>query len=753
MPNFFIKSLFCLFIFLSNISLTLANDYIVKNIKVTGEQRLSESFIKKFVPDLKDRIFVNEDLNNLTKNLYMTGFFSNVKVNVINNTLEITIKEFPIINNISFTGNDILSEDQLNEIVSILPRDIFNKQIINDATEKIRSEYQKIGRYLAEVNVKKNNLTDGRVNINFEINEGSLLTVKNINFIGNKVFSDNELKTKISTKEDAWYKIFGSNKFIPERLNYDKEKLKDFYNQRGYMDFKVKIARGDLLPDFSGFNLNFIVSEGTRYLVNDINIKTELIDLSTVSLSKKLFIKKGDYFDSRALEESKKYLSEYFIGLGYSFIKVKLSIEKVNELVNFNFSISKGDEKYINRIIIIGNTRTSDHVIRRELSFFEGDSFNRSKVISSLKSLKRLGYFEYVNYKIENSTDGKLLDIIFEVKETNTGSVTFGVGYSSLNNTTFQFGLNERNFLGEGKKVRFEAALSNKKNTYNVGITNPYFLDRPLSISGDLYNEETENTKGDIKSSSSGIGLGFGIKKNNVIQRINYNYYISETKTSITSTAASSSGEEGVEITTSTLSHKVSKDTRDSFLNPTSGYFVSLTNSLAGFGGDASFFKSVFKSKSFYPINYGDYTFGFKTGAGFVSGIDDKITSSNRFRLGGKHLRGFDNTGVGPRDTGNKQAVGGNNFYNFSVELKSDEWMPQDTGIEWLIFSDMGSIWGTDFKTGVEGYDDSSPRITNGFGLSMNTPVGPLQMIWGFPIKSKKYDLEEQFQFSLGTSF
>ena len=741
-----------LFFFL-NVSLTYANNLIFNKVDVLGEKRLSESFVKKFVPSLKDGVFDNKTINDLTKKLYMTGYFSNVEIKIINNTLQITVKELPIINNISFSGNDILDEDQLKLIVSILPREIFNKQIINEAIERIRIEYQKIGRYLAEVNVKKINLPDGRVDLIFEINEGLLLVVKNINFIDNKIFSDSELKAKISTKEDAWYKFFGSNKFIPERLEYDKEMLKNFYNERGYADFKVEVARGDLLPDLSGFNLNFIVNEGPRYIINDINIRTKLIKDSNSLLSDKLYITKGEYFDSRALDESKKYLNEYFINLGYSFVKVTSSIEKINKLVNFNFLITKGDEKYVNRIIITGNTRTNDNVIRRELSFLEGNSFNKGELLLSMKSLRRLGYFESVKYRTEILPENNLLDIIIEVKETNTGTVSFGIGYSSLNSTSVTFGLNEINFLGEGNKVRLETTLSEKKNTYNVGITNPYFLNRPLSISGDLYNQDSENTKGDIKSSSSGLGVGLGAKKGTIFQKINYNYYSSETTTSSTSTAASSTGEEGLETITSALSYRISKDTRDSFYNPKSGHYLSLANTLAGFGGDASFVKSVFKSKSFYPINYGDFIFGFKTGAGVIFGLDDKITSSNRFRLGGKTLRGFDNTGVGPRDTGNKQVVGGNNYYNLSLELRSDEWMPSDTGIEWFIFSDIGSIWGTDFESGVEGYDDSAPRITYGFGLAMITPVGPLQALWGFPIQNKSYDLKERFQFSLGTSF
>jgi outer membrane protein insertion porin family len=197
----------------------------------------------------------------------------------------------------------------------------------------------------------------------------------------------------------------------------------------------------------------------------------------------------------------------------------------------------------------------------------------------------------------------------------------------------------------------------------------------------------------------------------------------------------------------------MSKDTRDNIFNPSSGHHMLFQNTLAGIGGDASFIKSVFRSKSFYPIQYGDYTFGFKTGVGVITAIDDKITSSNRFFLGGKKLKGFSTTGVGPRDTGNNQAIGGNNFYNMSFELSSDKWLPDDTGLKWLLFSDIGSIWGTDFENGVIGFDDIKPRITNGFGVSMSTPVGPLQMFWGFPLEKESYDLEENFQFSIGTNF
>ena len=748
------KKLLIILVIILNPSNSFGEKLNIKKIIINGEQRLSETYILNFLPDLPNTELNNEILNKFTKDLYNTGLFSKIILNVNETILQINVEEYPIINEIFFSGNDLIDNEALNEIILIKTRDVFNENELNDSIENIKTEYQKIGRYLAEVTVKKIEIDEGRVNLNFDINEGAILVVKNINFKGNKSFSASELKSIISTKEDAWYKIFGSNKFIPERLEYDKEKLKEFYNRRGYIDFNVILARGDLLPDFSGFNLNFIINEGQRYTLNKTYISTSLIDKNKSKiLLKQLDLEKGEFYDSRAVEETTKFLINYFENDGFSFVRVIPSFKKNKDLVDVTFNITEGEEKYINKIIIVGNTRTNDSVIRRELTFLEGDPFNKAKLNSSIKSIKRLGYFESVEYSLDDTNLYNSLNITIKVKEMNTGSVSFGVGYSSLNDTSMSFGLNERNFLGEGKKLRLQADLSSRKSTYSLGMTEPYFLDRHLSLFGNVFDQESENSKGDIKSNSTGFDFGVGFQSNEISQRFKYQLTKSETTTSSASTAASVTGEEGVEIMTSSFSYSLSEDTRDSFFNPTSGYNWRFQNTIAGIGGDANFFKSVFNYKSFIPIDYGDYILGLKSGAGFITSFDDKITSSNRFFLGGKTLRGFDRDGVGPRDTGNNQAIGGNNFYNLSFEMKSDKLMPEDTGLNWFVFSDIGSIWGTDYETGVKGYDDKAPRITNGFGLSMATPVGPLEMIWGFPVQSKNYDIEENFQFSIGTSF
>ena len=748
----FIK-FFILLNFISPSSFAQNDELNINKIIVNGEKRLSESFILNYLPNYPNTRFTNEVLDEFIKNLYKTEFFSNINVDIQDKILVVNLEEFPIINEITFSGNDLIENNQLLEIVSIKPRDVLNIENLNIAVERIRVEYQKIGRYLAEINIKKNILSEGRVNINFDIDEGSLLVVKNVNFVGNKNFSDGELKSTITTKEDAWYKIFGSNKFIPERLEYDKEKLKKFYNERGYIDFKVISAKGDLLPNISGFNINFILSEGQRYKINELNfISSSIEDLNKKLLIKEISFEKDDYFDSRALEYSIGQLIKFFENKGYNFINIKPIIIKEKDLVNIKFSIEEGNAKFINRINIVGNTRTNDSVIRRELNFFEGDPFNKSDLTYSINSLNRLGYFQNVSYRLI-SLDNNLLDIIITVKETNTGSVSLGVGYSSLNSASISFGLREKNFLGEGKEVDLEANLSDKKSTYNFGLTEPYFLDRKLSLSSNIFNQSSENKKGDIKYNSSGFGFGIGFKKENVSQNYDYRISTSKSTTSSTSTADSSTGEENKDIMSSSITHTIVSDTTNSFFNPTSGYRVKFSNTFSGIGGDTSFLKSVVNYRYYIPINYGDYIFSLKSGVGFIASLDDKVTSSNRFLLGGNTLRGFDSAGFGPRDTGNNEAVGGNNFYNLSLEIKSDMWLPDDTGLEWLLFTDIGSLWGTDYKSGVKGFDDMEPRVTNGFGLSMTTAVGPLQMIWGFPVVSKNYDIEENFNFKIGTTF
>ena len=440
---------------------------------------------------------------------------------------------------------------------------------------------------------------------------------------------------------------------------------------------------------------------------------------------------------------------------GFSFIKIDLLFEnkdKSKGIVDIIFNVNEGRKSYIRNINISGNTRTLDYVIRRELTILEGDPYNSQKLKQSLNSLRRLGYFSKVDVELTKTNIANEVDINIKVEERLTGSFAFGIGYDSVEKTQISIGLNENNLLGQGIKTRLSLTTSESATRYNVGITEPYFRDRPLYLSGDLFDEKIEQDDKDIDKSGMQIGIGF--KKRHYFNKFKYSFVESETSVSTSSAALSTSGEEGKEIITSSLGYSISKDSTDNFLNPRSGSRLSTELDIAGLGGDAKFVKLESKFSKFFPYSYGDYVLSLSGKAGVINSLnDEKVTSSNRFYFNSNSLRGFDSNGVGPRDSGNSVGVGGNKYYTGKVEVRTRKFMPEDTGIEWSLYSDIGSLWDTDYPENVTGVNDSNARVSAGVSLYWDTVVGPLNFIWGWPVIKKDYDTENNFKFSIGTSF
>ena len=289
-----------------NISITFANDYLVKKVEITGNKRIPTSYITNITNKYINKKITDEEINLITKDLYQSDFFDDLTVKVDKNTLYIEVFETPIINEVYFFGNSFLTDDQLKDIVKIKKRDTFSKNKLNKAIENIKLQYSKTGRKFAKVEVSKKDLSQSRVNLLFEITEGELVKVNKINFFGNKVFSNNQLKSAIKTKESKFYRLFGSSVFKEENIILDKNLLKKFYNRRGFVDFKILSYKRELLPDYSGYNINIILKEGNLFEINDILFKNELSDTNKSDLLGQVFIKTGDVFDERAIEESKK---------------------------------------------------------------------------------------------------------------------------------------------------------------------------------------------------------------------------------------------------------------------------------------------------------------------------------------------------------------------------------------------------------------------------------------------------------------
>ena len=738
-----------------DISVSFSNDYFIKKVEITGNKRISTSFISNITNKYFNKKITDEEINLITKDLYKSDFFDDITVKVDNDTLQIEVIETPIINEIYFFGNSFFTEEQLKDIVKINKRDTFSKNKLNNAIERIKLQYSKTGRKFAKVEVSKKELSQSRVDLLFEITEGELVKVNNINFFGNKVFSNDKLKTVIKTKESKFYRLFGSSVFKEENIILDKNLLKRFYNRRGFIDFKVLSYKRELLPDYTGYNLNIILNEGNPFVINDILFQNELSNISKKALLNQVEFKKGDIFDERALQESIKNINNFFEKDGFTFIKLNYEIlnkDNKNSKFDLKFIISEAVKSYVRRINITGNTRTLDKVLRRELLVLEGDPFNGQKLKDSLNALRRLGYFKSVNVEILKTETPGVVDVEIKVIEDLTGSFSFGIGYDSVEKTSFTIGLNEKNFLGKGLKTRISIQSSEKSTKFNLGITEPFFQDTPLSLSGDIFDQEIEVGDKDIEK--QGFDIGFGFNYYDYINRFGYRYVSSKTTTDDTFTGTSISGEEGIEIETSLLNYSISSNNTDSFLNPTEGVKKSLKMSMAGVGGDAKFLKTEASFKQFIPFNYGDYIFSYGTKLGTITSLDDeKITSSNRFYFNSNSIRGFDSNGIGPRDNGNDNGVGGNNFYTGQVEVKSRKLIPGDLGIDISVFSDIGSLWDTDYPTNVKGVNDSSPRASAGVAIYWNTAVGPLSFIWGWPISEENYDKDNNFKFSIGTSF
>ena len=738
-----------------DIGVSFSNDYFIKKVEITGNKRIPTSFITNITNKYFNKKISEEEINLITKDLYSSDFFDDITVKVDNETLQIEVIETPIINEIYFFGNSFFTEEQLKDIVKINKRDTFSKNKLNNAIESIKLQYSKTGRKFAKVKVSKKELSQSRVDLLFEISEGELVKVNKINFFGNKVFSNNELKSVIKTKESKFYRLFGSSIFKEENIILDKNLLKRFYNRRGFIDFKVLSYKRELLPDYSGYNINIILNEGNPFVINDILFRNELSNTSKKNLLNHIEFKKGDIFDERAIEESKKNINNFFEKDGFTFIKINYEIlnkDNKNSKLDLKYTISEAVKSYVRRINIAGNTRTLDKVLRRELLILEGDPFNGQKLKDSLNALKRLGYFKSVNVDILKTEIPGVVDIEIRVVEDLTGSFSFGIGYDSVEKTSFTIGLDEKNFLGKGLKTRISIQSSEKSTKYNIGITEPFFQDTPLSLSGDIFDQKTEIGQKDIEK--QGFEIGFGFNYYDFRNRFGYRFMSSKTSTDNSFTGTSISGEEGIEIETSLLNYSISSNNTDSFLNPTQGVKKSLKMSVAGLGGDSKFLKTEASFKEYIPFNYGDYIFIYGTKIGTITSLDDeKVTSSNRFYFNSNSVRGFDTNGIGPRDIGNDNGVGGNNFYSGQFEVKSRKLIPGDLGIDVSIFSDIGSLWDTDYPTNVKGVNDSSPRASAGVAIYWNTAVGPLSFIWGWPISDENYDKDNNFKFSIGTSF
>lgn len=726
----------------------------IANIRVEGAQRVDPGTVLSYMRIRAGDRFDRQRMDESLKALYGTGYFRDVRFRLEGAELVVQVLENPVINRIAFEGNRRIEDDVLQAEAQLKPRLVYTVSRAQADAQRIVEIYRRSGRFSVKVEPKLIELEQNRVDLVFEIDEGDLTEIHRIVFIGNKRFSDGQLRSVISTAETRWYRFLSSDDvYDPDRLAFDQEELRKHYLSNGYVDFQVISAVAELAPDKEGFIITITVDEGEQYDVAAITVDSKLPDLPSETLLPFVSLEVGEPYDVGLVDESILDITDEVGRLGYAFIDVRPRVSRRTEekLVEVTFDIGEGPRVYVDRIDIVGNVRTLDRVIRREMQLAEGDAFNRAKIRESERRIRRLGFFETV--KIENvpADAPDRARLVVEVVEQSTGELSFGAGVSSDSGLLANASIRERNLLGRGQTLLLSFGLSFDDAEVDLSFTEPYFLNRPLSAGFSLFASENDQTdESNFTQQQVGGSLNFGYE---LARRWRQSWSYTLRQDDIEADAGASRfilAQEGVAIT-SRLGHRLSYDNTDNFLSPSEGSRLSIENALAGLGGDVSYFSTEARAATYFPI-YEGFVLSFSGRAGGIVGIDDDVRLNDRYFLGGTNFRGFGTSGIGARDSATGDSLGGNLYYVTTAELAFPLGLPNEVGLRGHVFAEAGTLFDVD-DNGAGIQDSSDPRASIGFGFTWTSPFGPLRLDFGFAVLEEDFDEEEVISFTFGTRF
>lgn len=728
---------------------------VINTIVVEGNKRIdAETVIQRQTLRLGDR-YNAYVIDQSLKELYNSKWFDHVSIDVNNGRMLIKVVENPTVNQVVIEGNNELTDEILKTDLKIKPLEVFTTTRVKEDTKRIQDMYRLKGHFGAIVTPKIIKREQNRVDVIFEVEEGESTKVGKIFFIGNKRFSEGKLESVIQTKESRWYRFFSSDdKFDSDRLSYDRELLRRFYLEHGYADFRIKSAVAELTPDQSEFLITFTLDEGERYQFGTIEINSAIKDVDTKELYSLLTVKSNDWFNNREIERNVNLMTDKLGNKGYAFVDItpKLDVQKDGLKVNISFNIHEGPRVYINRVKIIGNIRTDEDVIRRELRFFEGDAYNAARLKESEQRIKNLGFFKDVKIRKDPATTPDQLDIVIEVEEDRTGEISLGAGFSTSDGPLLDVRFAEKNFRGRGQDLGVGFTLAKKRNEFDVSFTEPYFLNRELAAGIDLFRvgqKKYQNAAFDQKIYGVSFRLRYRLA-DYLYQSLSYTLRQDDVD-NIDPNSSRILLEQKGKSNTSVIAQDIVYDRRDSMIDPSDGYLVGFGNDLAGLGGNIRYFKARIYGAYYYPIA-DDMVFSLNARVGFMTGIGQKIRVVDRYTLGGDSLRGFELSGVGPRDTTRGDPLGGLRYYAVTAETTFPLGLPNEFGVKAAAFVDAGSLWYTGDPSN-EVVDKPGLRASIGVGLRWRSPLGPLKVDFAMPLRKESIDRTQVVLFGMSTRF
>ena len=740
---------------------------IIKEIRIEGTQRVDPETVRSYMQVAPGDTFHSQKLDRSLKDLFSTGLFSDVSFRREGDALVVHVVENPTINRVAFEGNHKLSDGTLKNEVQLKPGSVYTRQAVQADVARILQLYRRNGRFAATVDPKIIKLSENRVDLIFEIDEGEFTGVRSISFVGNHVFSSDKLRGIISTKESRWWRFLSTaDVYDPDRISYDRDLLRRFYLSQGYADFRVISAVAELTPERNGFFVTFTVDEGSRYKFGKIGLINELKEIKPAFLQALITTKQGDWYNADQVDNTIHAITRALGNLGYAFVQVQPMAHRdaATHTISVTYQVKEGPRVYVQRIDVTGNVRTLDSVIRREMRLVEGDAFSTDKMERSEQRLKNLNYFKTVSVTNTPGSEPDKTIVHVKVQEESTGDLTFGVGFSTTDGPLVDAGVHERNLLGKGLDLRVDTLASFRAQQGDISFTNPYFLDRNVAAGFDIFAIQRDNQDfagfnqftvgGDLRAGYQIVGpLRQTVKYTLRRDRI-YNVCTDTTGTLCSPEASIYIQQQTGARLTSAVGQTLLYDRRDNPNNPTAGWFLSEGNDLAGAGGDVRYLRTSV-SGGLYHTWAPQWTASLTGEGGYIFGIGQGVAIEDRFYVGGDNLRGFATGGIGPRDQNTQESLGGNIYYVGSLTQGFPLGLPSELGITGRIWTDFGSLIHTDeIPTAADPIQQSDMiRVSAGFGFTWKSPFGPIRIDIGHPILSKSYDKISIFRFGFGSRF
>ncbi len=742
-------------------SLALAIEpFVVKDIRVDGLQRTEVGTVFSYLPVKIGETFTDEKAASAIRALFATGFFKDVKIEAQNGVLIIIVDERPAVGAVELSGVKEFDKEQLKKALAdngLSEGRIFDRSVLDRAEQELKRQYLSRGLLNAQVTTTVAPLERNRVAITISVVEGESTKIAEMRIVGNKAFTEKQLLDQFNLTIPTWISWYTkTDQYAKEKLTADLETLKSFYLDRGFFEFGIESSQVSISPDKSGVFLSVVINEGEPFNVGDLKFAGDMLGRED-ALRSFLNLKTGDSFSGKKLSDSIKKMQDYLGELGYAFANISPipQVDREKRVVGFTFAVDPGRRAYVRRISIAGNQRTRDEVIRRELRQFEASWYDSDRIRLSRDRVERLGFFKEVQLETKPVPDAPdQVDLLINVVEKPANSLTFGIGFSSAENVSVNFGVNQENFLGTGRNVNLKLNTSKANRALSVGYFEPYLTDNGVSRGFDISTSRLNARElglGSYSQRTSAIGLKFGIpytEIDRVVFGLGYENIRLDTDALSPRRLQEFVTQFGPKASALVGSVAWSRDSRDNPLVPSKGRLQTASLEIALPGFEQRFYRASYIDQSYYPINK-DFTLGFYGDIAVGRGMAGKPfpVFKNYFAGGIGSVRTYETNSLGPRDPNGVDSQGAPNRLQGSIELMFP--LPgtgNDKTLRGFLFLDGGNVFASKFELG-------QLRYATGLGVGWQSPLGPMKLSYGFPIKREPTDKLQRFQFQIGTGF